>query len=130
MTITDDKPHDVDMVPEFEEQSSIVPPHHFITFEELKTEAPIEPMSLKKQSDSSLLRDLLENEADCGNDEAVAAATLYKAWKSEVEELFYQASHGKRLLNLNGAEDIAYCAKIDVVRVLPKQSSAGLLVAA
>ncbi|MFN5963755.1 MAG: 2-phosphosulfolactate phosphatase, partial [Pseudanabaena sp.] len=72
----------------------------------------------------------LENEADCGNDEAVAAATLYKAWKSEVEELFYQASHGKRLLNLNGAEDIAYCAKIDVVRVLPKQSSAGLLVAA
>ena len=49
------------MAPEFEEQSSVVPPHHFITFEELKTEAPIEPMSLKKQSDSSLLRDLLEN---------------------------------------------------------------------
>jgi 2-phosphosulfolactate phosphatase len=72
----------------------------------------------------------LENEADFGNDEAIAAATLYKAWKDEVEELFYQASHGKRLLNLNGAEDIAYCAKIDVVDVLPKQSSAGLLVAA
>jgi 2-phosphosulfolactate phosphatase len=34
------------------------------------------------------------------------------------------------LLNLNGAEDIAYCAKIDVVDVLPKQSSAGLLVSA
>jgi 2-phosphosulfolactate phosphatase len=72
----------------------------------------------------------LEDEADFGNDEAVAAATLYKAWKGEVEELFYQASHGKRLLNLNCAEDIAYCAKIDVVDVLPKQSSAGLLVAA
>jgi 2-phosphosulfolactate phosphatase len=72
----------------------------------------------------------LEDEADFGNDEAIAAATLYKAWKGEVEDLFYQASHGKRLLNLNGAEDIAYCAKIDVVDVLPKQSSAGLLVAA
>ena len=72
----------------------------------------------------------LEDEADFGNDEAVAAATLYKSWKGEVEELFYQASHGKRLLNLNGAEDIAYCAKLDVVDVLPKQSSTGLLVAA
>jgi 2-phosphosulfolactate phosphatase len=72
----------------------------------------------------------LEDEADFGNDEAVAAATLYKAWKGEVEELFYQASHGKRLLKLDCAEDIAYCAKLDVVDVLPKQSSAGLLVAA
>jgi len=61
MTITDDKPHDVVMAPEFEEQSSVVPPHHFITFEELKTEAPLEPMSLKKKSDSSLLKDLLED---------------------------------------------------------------------
>jgi hypothetical protein len=61
MTITDDKPHDVFMAPEFEEQSSVVPSHHFITFEELKTEALIEPKSLKKQSDSSLLRDLLED---------------------------------------------------------------------
>jgi len=60
----------------------------------------------------------------------VAAATLYKAWKDQVEELFYQASHGKRLLNLNAAEDIAYCAKVDLVNVLPKQSSIGLLVAA
>ena len=71
----------------------------------------------------------LEDEADFGNDEAVAAAALYKAWKDQVEELFYQASHGKRLLSLNGAEDIAYCAKIDVVNVLPKQSSTGLLIA-
>jgi 2-phosphosulfolactate phosphatase len=72
----------------------------------------------------------LENEAEFGNDEAVAAASLYRGWKGEIEELFYQASHGRRLLNLDGAEDIAYCAKIDVVDVLPKQSSTGLLVAA
>ena len=72
----------------------------------------------------------LEDEADFGNDEAIAAAALYKTWQGQVEELFYQASHGKRLLNLNGAEDIAYCAKINVVDVLPKQSSTGLLVAA
>ena len=71
----------------------------------------------------------LEDEADFGNDEAIAAAALYKTWQGQVEELFYQASHGKRLLNLNGAEDIAYCAKISIVDVLPKQSSAGLLVA-
>ena len=72
----------------------------------------------------------LEDEADFGNDEAIAAASLYKTWQGQVEELFYQASHGKRLLNLNGAEDIAYCAKIDLVDVLPKQSNVGLLVAA
>ena len=72
----------------------------------------------------------LEDEADFGNDEAIAAAALYKTWQGQVEELFYQASHGKRLLNLNGAEDIAYCAKIDLVDVLPKQSKVGLLVAA
>lgn len=72
----------------------------------------------------------LEDEADFGNDEAIAAAALYKTWQGQVEELFYQASHGKRLLNLNGAEDIAYCAKIDLVDVLPKQSNVGLLVAA
>jgi 2-phosphosulfolactate phosphatase len=34
------------------------------------------------------------------------------------------------LLKLDCAEDIAYCAKLDVVDVLPKQSSVGLLVAA
>ncbi len=71
------------------------------------------------------LRDI----CDYGNDEAVAAATLYRTWENELEELLYQASHGRRLLSLGGAEDIAYCAKIDAVQVLPKQIAPSVLAA-
>ncbi len=72
----------------------------------------------------------IETECDLGNDEAVAALTLFKTWQDNLEELFYQASHGRRLLRLNCVEDIVYCAKVGIVDVLPKQSSPGVLVAA
>jgi 2-phosphosulfolactate phosphatase len=65
-----------------------------------------------------------------GNDEAISAKCLYQQWSDRLEELFRHASHGQRLLKLGGGVDIAYCAEIDRVRVLPKQISAGVLVAA
>jgi 2-phosphosulfolactate phosphatase len=65
-----------------------------------------------------------------GNDEAIAAKCLYQQWSDRLGELFHQASHGKRLLKLGGDLDIAYCASIDRVKVLPKQISPGVLVAA
>jgi 2-phosphosulfolactate phosphatase len=69
-------------------------------------------------------------EWEFGNDEAIAAKCLYQQWSDRLEELFRLATHGQRLLRLGGDADIAYCASIDRVRVLPKQISAGVLVAA
>jgi 2-phosphosulfolactate phosphatase len=65
-----------------------------------------------------------------GNDEAIAAMSLYQQWQGNLEALFRNASHGQRLLRLGGDADIAYCAQIDAIKVLPKQISPGLLVAA
>lgn len=65
-----------------------------------------------------------------GNDEAIAAKCLYQQWSDRLEQLFRHATHGQRLLKLGGDLDIAYCASINRVRVLPKQISAGILAAA
>ncbi len=71
----------------------------------------------------------LQDICEWGNDEAISALALYDQWSDRLEELLRSASHGHRLLRLGGDLDIAYCAKIDAVKVLPKQSSTGLLVA-
>ncbi len=63
-----------------------------------------------------------------GNDEVIAAIALYCQWQDQLLELFYQASHGKRLLRLNCHEDLKYCAKTDILQVLPMQREAGVLV--
>jgi len=62
------------------------------------------------------------------NDEVIAAIALYRQWQEELVELLQQASHGKRLLGLNGIEDIEYCAQLDSVHVLPIQKEPGVLV--
>ncbi|WP_425214782.1 2-phosphosulfolactate phosphatase family protein [Tumidithrix helvetica] len=71
----------------------------------------------------------LESDCEWANDEAIAALTLYQTWRDRLEELFCQASHGRRLLRLNCAADIAYCAKLDLLQVLPKQTAPGVLMA-
>ena len=63
-----------------------------------------------------------------GNDEVVAAIALYLQWQDRLLELFYQASHGKRLLRLNCNEDLKYCAQTDILNVLPIQQEPGVLV--
>jgi 2-phosphosulfolactate phosphatase len=66
-----------------------------------------------------------------GNDEAVGAVALYRQWQENLVGLLKQASHGQRLLNL-GSEyeaDLRYCATLDSLDVLPKQTDPGLLVA-
>jgi len=64
-----------------------------------------------------------------GNDEAIAAIALYLTWKDDLVGLLRSASHGQRLLRLNGDEDIAYCAQLDSLEVLPIQREPGVLVA-
>jgi 2-phosphosulfolactate phosphatase len=63
-----------------------------------------------------------------GNDEAVAAVTLYRSFQDDLVALFKHASHGQRLVGLQLYEDLAYCAKIDALEVLPIQQEPGVLV--
>jgi 2-phosphosulfolactate phosphatase len=62
-----------------------------------------------------------------GNDEAVAAQALYLTWQNQLERLFHRAAHGQRLLKLQGDADLAYCAKVDLLRVVPLQGEPGIL---
>lgn len=63
-----------------------------------------------------------------GNDEAIAAISLYLAWSDRLLPLLQHASHGQRLLRLNGYDDLAYCAQTDILDVLPIQQEPGVLV--
>ncbi|MBD2577700.1 2-phosphosulfolactate phosphatase family protein [Oscillatoria sp. FACHB-1406] len=63
-----------------------------------------------------------------GNDEVVAAIALYTQWQDKLLELFHRASHGQRLLRLNNLEDLKYCARVDLLDVLPIQREKGVLV--
>jgi len=77
----------------------------------------------------SLLKQInLPLEELAGNDEVIGAIALYCQWQDNLLELFYQASHGKRLLRLNCQEDLKYCAQTDILQVLPMQQEAGVLV--
>lgn len=63
-----------------------------------------------------------------GNDELIDALALYRYWKDDLLQLMRHASHGKRLLRLNGEADLEYCAKMDVLDVVPIQSEPSVLV--
>ncbi|MGM3306552.1 2-phosphosulfolactate phosphatase family protein [Anabaena sp. WFMT] len=76
--------------------------------------------SIWQQSNSSL-EDLT------GNDEVTSAIALYSQWQNDLLGLFYQASHGKRLLRLECLEDLKYCSQTDILDVLPIQQEPGVL---
>ncbi len=63
-----------------------------------------------------------------GNDEAVAAVSLYRHFQGDLLSLFKHASHGQRLLKLNLLDDLNYCAQTDVLDILPMQKEQGVLV--
>jgi 2-phosphosulfolactate phosphatase len=62
-----------------------------------------------------------------GNDELIASITLYRQWQDNLLELFQLASHGQRLLRLNGHEDLKFCATLDILTTVPIQTSPGVL---
>ena len=63
-----------------------------------------------------------------GNDEVIAAISLYQQWQDNLLELFEKASHGQRLLRLNGNEDLKYCATLDSLDILPIQKEPSVLI--
>lgn len=77
--------------------------------------------SLIAQSNSSM-------DELAGNDEVIEAIALYRQWQDKLLELFYQASHGKRLLRLDCHADLKYCAQTDILDVIPIQREPGVLV--
>jgi 2-phosphosulfolactate phosphatase len=62
-----------------------------------------------------------------GNDELVASISLYRQWKDNLLELFQLASHGQRLLRLDGHDDLKFCATLDILTTIPIQTSPGVL---
>ncbi|MEM7554333.1 MAG: 2-phosphosulfolactate phosphatase family protein [Cyanobacteria bacterium P01_A01_bin.84] len=62
-----------------------------------------------------------------GNDETIGAIALYSQWQNDLLGMFHHASHGKRLLRLDGHDDLKYCCQIDTANVLPMQSESGVL---
>ena len=65
--------------------------------------------------------------AIAGNDEVIGAFSLYTQWQDNLLPLFHKCSHGQRLLRLNCHEDLEYCAKTDILDVLPIQKEPGVL---
>ncbi len=63
-----------------------------------------------------------------GNDEVIGAHSLYTQWQNDLLEMFEKCSHGQRLLKLNCHEDLEYCAKTDIMDILPIQKEPGVLV--
>lgn len=63
-----------------------------------------------------------------GNDEVVGALALYNHWQDRLLEMFHYASHGKRLLRLDGYDDLKYCSQTDTLDVLPIQKEPGVLI--
>ncbi len=63
-----------------------------------------------------------------GNDETIAAVSLYRQWQDNLLGLFHHSTHGKRLLKLGITEDLAYCSQQDTLDVLPIQRELGVLV--
>ncbi len=63
-----------------------------------------------------------------GNDEVIGALSLYHQWQDNLLEIFRQCSHGQRLLNLGCDADIEYCARTDIMDIVPIQKEPGVLV--
>jgi 2-phosphosulfolactate phosphatase len=61
-----------------------------------------------------------------GNDEAVAAVSLFDRWQNDLVGLLELASHGQRLLKLNCFADLKYCATLDSVPVVPIRGEDGV----
>jgi len=54
-----------------------------------------------------------------GNDSAFAARILYQSYAADILNMLYQSSHGKYLIDIGQESDLALCAAIDAIPVLP-----------
>ncbi len=52
-------------------------------------------------------------------DASECAKTLYERFKDNLVEAFYLSRHGKELINRGFEEDLAYCARVDAIPLIP-----------
>ncbi len=71
----------------------------------------------------------LGSQVSTGNDEAVSALALYQQWQNDLLTLLQRASHGQRLLGLGQGADLEFCAQMDTLTTVPRQSEPGILTA-
>ena len=63
-----------------------------------------------------------------GNDEMLAALSLWQQWHHDTETCLRAASHGQRLIGLGDHDaDFACCAAVDTLQVVPLQAEPGVL---
>lgn len=62
-----------------------------------------------------------------GNDEVIGAYSLYQQWQDNLLEMFYNSSHGNRLVGLKCLDDLEYCSKTDILKIVPIQTELGVL---
>ncbi len=75
----------------------------------------------------SLQKKLQAKDVDfMGNDETVAAISLYQQWQNDLVGLLRVASHGQRLLRLDCDADIQYCAALDTIPAIPIRTEPGV----
>ncbi len=79
-------------------------------------------------ADAMIKQSKMSLEAIAGNDEVIGAYSLYAQWKDDLLGMFHHCSHGQRLLRLNCDEDLEYCAKTDILDIVPMQQEPGVLV--
>ncbi len=61
------------------------------------------------------------------NDGAIAARILYLHYAANITEMLYQASHGKRLIEIGQEHDLKICGSVDAVEVIPVLSDNELI---
>jgi len=53
------------------------------------------------------------------NDGAIAALAMYRSFAENITGMMYQASHGKRLIEIGQEVDLITCGKIDSIEMIP-----------
>ena len=53
------------------------------------------------------------------NDAALAAGIMYQNYAANITEMLYQASHGKRLIEIGQEHDLKICGAVDAISAIP-----------
>ncbi len=62
-----------------------------------------------------------------GNDESIAAISLFNFWENRLEDLISYTKHGCYLASLGYEEDLNYCTQLDIVDIVPIQVEPAVL---
>lgn len=68
-----------------------------------------------------------KEESSALNDGAIAAQTMYQFYAKDIIGMLYQASHGKRLIEIGQEQDLVECGKIDSIETIPILNGAELV---